>query len=344
MANPGLKYLPIESILEEYNTHSGGIGSKYDEEQKLKYADDAIRKAIPTNQLDYIVELLYVTDYKVRLPNNLKVINQIAFRSVNGPKPERRVKRTELIQWTQGAFDGTGCDYVITKECPRCLKKGDACDCRTQGVVIDVDRIWDINHPQMRYKHLSHLHKYGGIGNETNWVPTSMYNSEFQIMKPANHNFFAADSYIPGCLNLNQKLLANQTVEYKTSNGVLTTNMKEGDIILSYMGERVDENGWHLIPDDPDVFSLVNFWLDSVFLSREARIEESSFKYRLAQDADIKRLAKLREVREKFDQPSFDECMVFLDNMWKRNVPRDNPHNEMNMHRKDTYHRVMKNL
>lgn len=344
MANHGLRYVPIQSVLEEYDTYSGGIASRYDEEQILKYADDAIQKAIPTNQLEYIVDLLYVQDHKAEMPKNLDVINQIAYRSRDAGGPQRRIKRTELIQWTQNAFDGSGCEYVVTKECPKCLKKGDACDCRTQEVIIDVDRIWDLNHPQMRYKHLSHLHKYGGIGNETNWVPTSPYNSEFQLMKPASHNFFSPDSYIPGCLNLNEKLLANQTVEYKISNGVLTTNLKDGDIILSYMGQRVDEDGWHMVPDDSDVFMLINFWLDTMFLRREARLERDSFKYQLYQDANANRIQKLREVREKYDQPGFDEWMNYLDNVWKRNVPRDNPHNEMNMYRGDSYHRNMRNL
>lgn len=305
------KFLPIDTIIEEV-IDWGQYRGMLDRVAMKKWANTILRKLeTPSEHVDKIV-LLDVKDYKAILPEDMEAVVQIAFRD----ETPRKIRRTEIVEWTQKMYDGSGCELVISKDCPACHNANDDCTCDSPEVVYNVDRLWELSHPEFKYNHMKHYYRHGGLTNDNRMLYSS-YHPEFVLMKNATHNFFNADSHIPGCLNLNSKLMANTNLEYRLNYPIVEVNKKEGKILLAYLAVRLDKNGYRYIPDDEYVIEAIKWYIIEALMNRAVGkattlADKNHYKSERA-DARNEKLRAMGAAHEILNTPDFMSWWSFLE-------------------------------
>lgn len=305
------KFLSIDTIIEEvidWGDYKGNI----DRVAMKKWANAILRKLeIPNDYVEKIV-MLEVKDYKASPPEDMERLVQMAFRD----ETPRKVRRTEIVEWTQKLYDGSGCELVISKDCPECHNVEGDCECDSADIIYNVDRLWELSHPEYKYNHMKHYYRHGGFTNDNQIV--SPYHPEFTLMKATTHNFFNADSHIPGCLNLNTKLLANVNIEYKLDYPVIEVNREKGKILLSYLAVKVDKNGYRMIPDVEEVFEALKWHIIEAMeyrsIGKAQNNGDKAHHKQMMMDARNEKSKAMGAAYEILNTPSYDDWVCFLEN------------------------------
>ena len=337
-----LKYLNVSSIIED-------IKSFRDYEdltvpQIKKYASEFVRKVETCEQFEHKVALLNVVDNTASLPDDHAMLLQVAYRDGKPPKPRRRI---ELTEWIANAYDGSGCSYKITKECPNCHET--ECSCNGQYVTIDVDDLWRQQHPEYQYMHMDWLYRWGGMNKDN--IPTSSYNPEFRLIRYRQHNYSNADYHIGGCMNLDKKLMSHCEIEYSIHNGIIKLNREDGELLIAYMAHETDEEGYRLIPDIPEMIEGIQWYIEEKISYKEFRKgryivnQKNNVDFSAHSHAHQMRIKIQAVIEEKLQMPSHTAWMAFLNNNWKRRIPNNNNFfGRMNSFTPDSYESMMDRL
>lgn len=304
MAKEG--FIGINSVIEDYLDFSGHEG-ELDETWVLKQANDAVERITTDQQLVHKIEILDVRNYRAVLPDNFKYVNQAAYRI----KPEHPCSREEISQFTQKVL-GTDCNLEINLKCPNCYKE--ECSCDQRVIEVDVNRIYETAHPEMFTRYMDHFYR---TGNTTKRGTESFYHPDFLLMRKTSNSFFNTPYHIGKCVNLS----IDSKVEYDIDPPLIIVNFKEGEILLSYMSVKTDENGYRMIPNSEVVFEAINYYIE----------ERMSFKkYRQTREQKDRIFwQQMKELREKhigrakaqLQTPDVDEWWQFVKNHWTKVVP-----------------------
>jgi hypothetical protein len=312
--------------------------SRIDRPQLMKWGHDALgRMEIPDNLVQSII-CEKIENNQIVLPENTHSVVQIAVWTSKNAK----IRRKQVIEWVQKVH-GTDCEVVMSLECPKCKEVGD-CTCSTTEIVIEADRIDQLANPEWYYNHMKWYTRHGGLGNDNqNPYLVSMYNQEFQLAKSKTHDFFNADFHIPGCLNLDQKLCANQPIEYHLDYPVVQFNRKDGWVLLSILKRRVDDEGYRMLPNITEVIDAVKWYM--VFmtaLSMTMTATDPTRYDRLAQRAERLYKEAIGEAIEILSTPDFPSFWANLEQFYFKGIK--NRDNAVNAHTPDTYQHMMNRL
>lgn len=302
-----------------------------------KISSDFLRKIETDEQLVHRVALLPVKDHAARIPVDHSILLQIAYRPIPIVCGEKKIK---LTKWIQETYDGSGCKYEITLDCPECHKE--SCDHNGAIASINIDDIWRQQHPEYQYMHMNQLYRWGGVNKEN--LPNSIYTSEFQLIKYAQHNFTNADYHIGGCLNLDAKLMSGCQTEYTVHNGVIKINREAGDLLVAYMGHQLCEKGYHMVPDIPEVIEGLKWYFEELMSYREYRRSKQRQDLEAFKIAQQQRKILQGVIHELLQTPSYDAWMSFLANNWKRTVKNNNYYGDMNQQAPRDYSNMLTNL
>ncbi len=310
-----IEFVPNAAGLDFFLSNSG-INSNVDKSVLQAAIEDQIRKLRCTNLAMHKVALLDVEDYSVKLPNGFISINHVAYRPgrlEHSPRPRHRLASmvTPIL--------GSDCDLEMLVKCPKCKSVEDPCGCEHTEIVIEVDEGLKRQLPSL-YKE---AHSRFAVGHAS-WLDMphySPYHNEFRLIRPAQHSAFNADYFVRGCLNLNKQLVADSPYEFKIEAPYLKVNARDGQILFSYQGRPVSEDGFSLIPNMPEVFEMLEFYLTYRHLWREGlrtkdrNTRQESLGY--LQMAD----RKLAIARELIETPTFNEWWTFLENNFTKMLP-----------------------
>lgn len=322
-------FVSIKTAIDEYIDLADPKG-RVDKNLILKAANDVVTKLSSPFQYVHKIALLEFEDYQIELPSDFTSVIQVAYRY---PNTTTYINRSQVVEWTQKALDGSGCELVLSVDCPKCHTR--ECSCNSPEVVVDVDRAWELAHPQFKYAHMKHMYRYGGIVNDS--VVVSPYHPEFVVIKYATHNFFNADKHIRGCLNLNSKLLANCAVEYNLDGKKININVKEGTILLSYFAAKVDEEGYRYIPNIPEVFDTIKWYIESLMSYREFKRTKNKFDFETHNYANAQYMKYYNIAKNKLETPSFQSWWSFIENNWMKVYPYYDQVQSFNRKKRDSY-------
>jgi len=332
----------MKNVVEDYIDFTD---SKVNLDRTLikKVGNNIVKKLNPPQNYYEKIAIIEVKDNKASLPKDLSEIVQMAFKE----DPQIKVRRTEIVEWTQKLYDGSKCELTITKNCPECKEKGKKeCDCDTPEVVYNVDRLWELSHPEFKYQHMKHYYRHGGLTNDNQWV--SPYHPDFVLMKYSHHSFFNADSHVPGCLNLNTRLMGNQRVEYKVNNHTVDVNREKGEILISYLAVRLDDEGYRMIPDLEEVFEAIKWAAIETLSYREmnkASTQQERAHYRfMYRDAKQSRAIAMGEAYEVLNTPTYEDWRTFLQQNYLKVIKDLNMGDYYNASSPDTYGATMHRL
>lgn len=325
-------YVSIHSVVQDYLDITGEdvLGGKnyggVKEELILKWANDAIERM--NNDVQYVhkVDLLRIENYKAEIPPGFKYVAQASYRRIH----ESSQLRDRITEWSQKALDGSGCKLDISIDCPKCHET--TCDCKTSPIVeVDVNRIYQDAHPELYTKYMAHFFHHGSLNDRGEM--TSCMDPDFVLMRRTSNSYFNIPYHIGNCLNLN----ADIDVEYDISLPHIITNFSEGEVLLSYIGEKLDEDGYRMIPDLPVVHEAITIAVDERMAYRRWRLEGNP-----SHRVDWQTIHALKEKliargRSQLQIPDPDAWHQYIRNHWKQLIPKWNWREDFNRFRPDRF-------
>lgn len=333
-----MKFNNISTVIEDYIDFTDARGM-VDRAYIKKIAHSVLKKLQTNDMLKEEIVKLVVKDYRAKGPDDLEKIIQIAANK----KDDRKVRITEVVEWSQRLYDGSGCKFIVKKDC----SEGGGCD--NESIVVDVDRDWELTHPEYRYGYMKHFYRHGGLLADNNIA--SPFHPGFVLVKPAQHSFWNADLFIPGCLNLNTTLLANTSLDFKIDQGhnnIFTFNFKEGECLLAYLAIRTDSEGYRMIPDIEEVYDAVKWNVIELMLERDRRKAvtnaDRSFFSQLLREARAERKSAMAAADEVLNTPDFQSWWNFLEQNYFKMMKDVNSVNKFNAKLPDDFDNTMNRL
>jgi hypothetical protein len=327
-----IRYKNLSTIIEDYIDFTGNKGM-LDRTYIKKIGQSVLRKLETPNDLVETITYGEVKDSRARVPDDLERFVQIAV------KVDKKVRTTEIGEWTQKLYDGSGCELIVKKDC---TEMG---GCKDSEVVIEVDRNWELSHPEYKYGHMKHFYRHGGLLADN---VVSYYNPQYVLAKPASHYIWNADLFVPGCLNLNETLQSNMAYEFKVDEKFLTFNFREGKFVFSYLAARTDEEGYRMIPDIEEVYEAVKWNVVEAMLNRDVRKattqQDRNFFAMLLRDAKNEKREAMGRAYELLNTPDFQSWWDFLEQNYFRMFKDTNSVNAFNAKSVDSFNNTMNRL
>lgn len=329
-------FIKLRTLIPEVKTFIPD--SKLDVPQLLKWGHDALGfMETPDNLVESII-LEPIKNNQIVLPENTHSIIQVAVWS----KANAKIRRKQVLEWIEKKFGGDS-HFVISRVCDKCGLEGD-CKCEGTEFVIEPDRLDQLANPEFYYSHLKWYYRHGGLGNDNqNPYLVSMYNQEFQLAKCKTHDFFNADYHIPGCLNLDQKLCANQPIEYYLDYPVIQFNRKDGWVLISLLKRRVDDDGYRLVPNIPEAINAVKWYMVFMASLQLMMVAPQPTRFeKMAAKAEQLYREHIGEANEILNTPDFPTFWSMLEQFYFRGI-KDRT-NAVNATTPDTYQHTMNRL
>lgn len=286
-----MNFISAKAGVREYLRLSGHKG-EINKSDILAWTNDAVSRIVSDEQLIHKIKVFEVVDYKTELPDDFVNVIQAAYL-ITDDSVKHLVE--EVCAFTDKQL---GCQVDIKLNCPKCHKS--KCECGTNEIYVDVDRLWRSAHPEHVAAYMQHFYNYGGTNKK------SFYSDRFQLMRPATSSFF----HIKNCVNID----FDSEIQYTIQPPNLITNFKEGKVLLSYFARRVDEEGYLLVPDEPVVFEAIAWYIQEKMLYRKYMEDYSMALYRAWQDAF--------QLREKFIARAHSQLQIPSPDVWQTFVKR----------------------
>lgn len=244
-------YKSIKALLSDYEENSGN--DLISETKRVKkWGNDEVRTLITTDQLHKYVVLLDVKNNESYLPENYQAVIQAGFKKVKGD----RYNRQNIIRYVSQEKI-TGCKVQVNVECPTCHKKD--CTCITPILIYEVDDVELSKNPEWMAQANKSFYRYGRFGD----AYVHGHSPDFELMNPSVNNF-ADKRSLHTCYPINTGNNVGYWVE--TSEGgaqkLVIDNVDECKVLLSYHGYKMDDDGYLMIPDLPEVWETLTYTID----------------------------------------------------------------------------------
>ncbi len=293
------EYISIEAAIEEYIDVVDLRNTRLPKDVMLKWADDQVSKLSFKNHKVHKVAMKEIHGNRVVLGDDLDTIVQVLYKE---DPSSRKVKQSYVSQWVKELDND--CELKVDLDCPEC-----AAD---QGFEIDVDYWVERTQPQL-FLGNDRMIDYGGLQNRGK-SPRSVQN-DFRLMRYKQHNFFNAEYHVKNSPNLNKKLNADAVGEYWVDYPVMHTNIESGFVLISYLGNRVDEDGYNLIPNLPEVLEAIRWTIEERFSYREYKRTRDRSYLNDSEMARQKRMEAMGRAREKLKLPKWQEIQAVMENI-----------------------------
>lgn len=258
---------------------------------------------------------LYVDNYRTDIPDGLRKIQQVVARN----RKERVCDRKEAVSsWVTNSMY-PGCEITSTIECKSCKTK-ESCSCRTPVYEVEIDRQWEMSNPQF---YLKGWNRSGTVGKGAGM--TNAQKSEWTLLRPAMDDFYRNKYFLNDCLNFTPGMSYYNS--FKLEPPHLTVDFPEGEVIISYMGKTLDEDGDVMVVEDGHYLEGLIAHLDYKWWSREAKRHAYSGKTNMrlfkqySQAAKQERELSISRYKSRTVVPDYKEWSTFMEKVMNQRIP-----------------------
>lgn len=282
-----------------------------DEGLLYKWAETATKKITPASRKLYKVELLDVENYSAKKPNDFAAVCQVAY---NVEFSDKRIEVDRVVEWMSTEIEE--CDLTITLNCPKCKEPKTNCGCGDTSIGIDVDRLWLQSHPELI---VTNKHMIG----YSNQIKEGKVNTPpcFELMGRNTNNLKTNLHHIQNCPN--DVVVCD--VKYEIKNEKIEVNFPSGQILLSYLADETDEQGYRLIPDHPLALEAINYYLLFKWLHKSFYGPKGQYLDRAKmQEAERQWLKYKKAARGALGKLGLDELLAAFNAAFPevQNIPR----------------------
>lgn len=307
-----MKKISVNSIITEY-LDSTGYSGRLDKSRLKKWAHTQAERLAFPDQMIYKIVLKDVTSNRAEKPQDIKYITQVAFK---GDRSENYVKNEEIVEWVQKTYNGTGCEYKISLECPPCV---DPNSCAGPEIVIDVDELTRRAHPEWFYQTMPHFYRAGGLG-KGGYV--SSLHPQFNIIGVSDRSSFDnIEMHVKGCLNLREELGCINCTKYTLEENTIYVNEESGQLLISYLALDLDEEGYMKIPDIPEAVDAITWFLEEKMSYLAWKTSRDRADFMDYENAKQRKEISMGEARSKINTQEFPDFMRDLNKFYGKVLP-----------------------
>ena len=300
------KLLSLKYIIEDYAAKTGNYDIK--PEDILRFAETGLSRILPGEQFKHYIALIDVKNYSAPKPSNFKYMLQAGYKTYHNSE----YCTSEMITEYTKKIYGTDCKLDVKVNCDKCTD-----ECSIKRIEVDIDDNWLNRNSHHMYKHMKHYYGYSQLGDNRTCKECSTLYHEFQLMRRTSNNFFSIKYHIADCINLNY----DSSIEYDINENSIVTNFKEGQILISYLGYPIDDEGYMMIPDDPLVFDAVIQCIEERFAYIDYRRFKDQKSRMFWNDSIMLRDILIKKAKARLETPDPDEWEMFIRNHWIKKVP-----------------------
>lgn len=319
-----MQYIPIRQVIKDWAEDTGVDSGEINESLLLRWATDAVRLVNPPELLCPRTKIVQISNYKADLPEDYKLCCQVAANPNYGSgtceqcgdgskSPYRRTRREQIVKWKQDLMGSEGCELEINLICPRC--KDTACSCDDTIVEVDVDRIWEQAHPELYYKNAMNYMTVDRWG----YGESGSVQNKFRLMKTSTSDFFNLKSILGDCPNID---CPDCYHTFRIKNNHIEVDFEKGEVLLSYLGKQLDENGDYMIPDHPDMLEAIFFHLEYKYWWRDYHLTSKQTSRSKYQESKVQREQSFGYFRSAVEVPDFKEFKQYLKDSWLSRLPK----------------------
>lgn len=243
-----MNYTNIRSVLTRLPLKE----DQYEEADMLEWSIEALEKMNLFQSKERKFKILFVDNYKVKLPTDLEEIELVS-RAIKPPRGSQIDEICDTLT-DQQKID-CGCPVNVTSnvtEVNNGITTTTITTTTENPATTKVNSIVYNAYPISRFK-------VQPVGSNTvfDFYQSSLYTNNFKPLKALNRPM-TRNLLCDKCPNF----LAQCDDAFSISTDRhLVTSFEKGIICLMYIGQPVDENGEYLIPDDADVKSAIINWI-----------------------------------------------------------------------------------
>lgn len=299
-------YTSIKKIINDIAVKSGNK-TDFNPDDVLYMANGIAELIIPGDAFIEEIALIDIDNYKGKLPSNLKYVSQALYR-----EEQKHECPTHVITDYTKKLYGTDCEVNVSLKCDPCSDS-----CGTKKVVMDADYNYLINNSQWAYNHSNFFYGNRNTNPMFNTKNKDNVFPEFSLMRRTTDHFFNIPYHINECINFN----ADSRVEYNLEYPNIIVNFKKGKVLLAYVGIKVDDEGYRMIPDIEEVYDAIYYSIRERLLEQKFDNEPSQNNRIALQMAEAKAIAKRKRATSILSNQDPDEWMMFIKNNWVRTIP-----------------------
>jgi len=309
------EYISSLKVVSDYLLKSGKLHANdpdFNEDLARIYSDEAIDELMTADSYKIYIGHHTLYNGKTKLYPNFKYPLQVAYRGIDhtGMNDDNSYYKTTVAQYVQRSLEDS-CNLTVDVSCPKCHKTDD-CSCESYPMKLDVTHTLLASNPELSVGYTKFLVGYSNQGK-------SSMNEGFKVIYPASNYYHSVPNDIRGCMIPD----LNDDLTYSVDNKVLTTNSIDNDsqVLISYLGSRMDDDGWLLIPNEPFVFKAVTARIMEGFALYEynSRPTQSSKDLWITMNAYASR--EISKAKSKLRIPDPDQWRDMLDRTWLRRLP-----------------------
>lgn len=304
----------LDVVIDEAFSDVGLEAEKTDMALLKRWATDLYREFSTPDQLLHKIVLLQTDRLgKVLLPDDYKLVDQISFRLRDSK--DDCTRREQVVQWVQNMYDG--CKAEVNLICDVCHQE--TCSCAAPKIEVDVDYMWLKSNPW--YTNPTTM---GTAYNSTEQLQNmSYFTNKFRLLAYKGNSYHRLRYHVDNCENLN---CIGCSYGYSIELPHILTDLPPNtEILLSYFGEKTDENGDIMIPDEPNSLEAIKkgilskYFAIKMLQSTDPNITKSKYRYfyeKFQGESDI----AIGRAKSKLDMPSAQEWRSFLSKVWTKRV------------------------
>lgn len=331
-------YVSLSNVVFDFAVDNGIDHQETENISLMKWGVDALNMMALTEQLRNKVVLLRVENSRAELPEDFKILLQ-ASANVWDKRNKVKTRREDIIQWVHGTYE-SDCKLKIDLICDKCHKETPKCGCGENAlqkpIVVDVDRAWEMAHPEIYYRHYRKVGRFG-YGPQ----PGSEYSSRFELMRATSHDYFRANLILGDCPNVDCRECAHT---FRLDLPYIEVDFQDGEVLLGYLGRILDSDGNLMIPDHPDVHEAILYHLEYKWYSREWKRNNDQFANQKAKDALQLREDCMGKAKSALDMPEYKEAQAWIDNDFLKRLPDLNHDANMGARTPDLYDRYKNHM
>jgi len=286
-----MEFISLKTALAEYHSNTFSK-DEISEDNILQWAADCLELIGNYRQYANNLTVLEVKDYKARLPLDF-IAAELLLYQASTECNETALALTEIVS-------------TIDSNCKVTCK-----DCCGQGLVeTDAQPYLSQNYPWFGYSKVV--------------LTSNMFdNKKFPYLKPMKLNDKSAARYhLNDCVNLRNDDITDH-VDYTIRDGKIITTKKTGNIILFYLGQVVDEDGYPKIPNVIEYINAINYYVMYKLAWAEYSADKTQTSRLYFLDAKKMSSDAIARCITVMNTPTWEEFKV-ISEQWRSRIPQVN--------------------
>ena len=291
-----MEYVSIRTALADFFSNTGRK-EEVNEDNILQWASDCMEKIGNFRQYSPNITVLEVENFRAKLPQDFIATELMMFSYNTSTSCDDLT--LQLSETITPDLEGT-CNVTVSRTCNGC--------CGQQIVETVASDELVKSHPWIGYSRVV----------LTSDAYNKRYRNEFVPMKLSDKA--AIKYHLTDCTNI---ITQDADILYTIKDGYIIVNEKSGKILLFYLGQVTDEEGYPMIPSRIEYLEAIYYYIEFKMAWADYVGEKSQGARLLFVDTQRLSNEAIARCIAKMNTPTWEEA-IEISEMWRQRIPPTN--------------------